>query len=231
MRKLNPLICGVVILGAQPVFADSTFNDKCPDIPACAKVVGEMLSQKYVFDEDVKGKVKGTPNLELTKDNAELLFTNMLYLEGFTRVPLGVPNSYQILRLRDAKDAAIPMVDASKDRAPDVPHLWDLYTLRYKASFPESVVEISRMARNFMPPYSRLIPSELDGTVLITDVAPNLKRIYELIRDFDQKPTPELKKKWVEEEKTRQEYLRHRATEERPQPRPEHAAPAPKKSS
>lgn len=182
--------------------ADS-FVEKCPDIPTCAKVVGEMLGQKYMFDADVKGKVQGTPNLDLTKDNAELLFTNMLNLEGFTRVPLNQPSTFQILRQRDARDSAIPLIRADKTHAPALPNNWDMVTLLYKASHPEVVEQIARMSRSFMPANSRIIPSELSGTLLVTDSAANLKKLYEIVRDEDQKPTAEMKKRWEEESKRR----------------------------
>jgi type II secretory pathway component GspD/PulD (secretin) len=231
MRKLIPLICGVAALGSQSALAD-TFNEKCPDIQTCAKVVSELLNQKYVFDTgDVKGKVTGTSNLMLSRDNAELLFTNMLYLEGFSRVPLGVPSTYQIMRQRDAKDAPIPTVEATKDREPELPAVWDMYTLRYKATNPDAVTEIARMTRNFMPPNTRIMASELDGSLLVTDAAPNLKKLYDLIRGMDHKPTSEMKKKWAEDEKARVEFMRHRMLEEQRQPRPEPGNAPAKKSS
>src|SRR5262249_23764859 len=154
---------------------------------------------KYVFDAgDVKGKVQATPNLELTKENAEWVFTNTLYISGYSRVPVGTPNTFQILRLRDAKDTALPMVEASKDNPPTLPKSWDMYILRYKATNPEAVEQISRMARNFMPPNSRILPSELDGSLLVTDAAPNLKKVYDIIKNLDQRPSAQLKKKWEE---------------------------------
>jgi len=196
---------GFLIAGA-PANADP-FAEKCPDIAACAKVVGEMLGQKYIFDADVRGKVQATPNLELTRDNAELLFTNMLYLNGFSRVPLGQPNTFQIARQRDARDSAIPLVKADKNDSPDFPQSWDLMTLQYKAANPEAIEQIARTSRNFMPPNARIVPAELGGTLLITDAAPNLKKLYEIIRDLDQKPSPEMMKRWAEMEKTRRSEM------------------------
>lgn len=195
---------GVVFLLSPGLAKAESFAERCPDIQTCAKVVGELLGQKYVFDSDVKGKMTATPNLELTKDNAELLFTNMLYILGFSRVPLGVPNSYQILRQRDARDAALVSYGATQKDAPEMPNNWDLATLKYKAANPEIVEEISRKMRNFMPPTTRIIPDENSGMILVTDAIPNLKKMYDLIKDIDTKPNPELKQKWADEKKARQ---------------------------
>lgn len=177
-----------------------TFAEQCPDIATCAKTVGELLGQKYIFDVDIKGPVQATPNLKLTRENAELLFTNALNMNGFSRVPLNEPNTYQIMRQRDARDSTIPVVKADAQTPPTLPNTWDLYTLNYKASNPEIVDQIARFSRSFMPANARIIPVEVSGTLLVTDSAANLKKLYTLIKDNDVKPTPEMKKKWQEQE-------------------------------
>ncbi len=202
-----------MVIFIKAVYADS-FNEKCPDIQTCVKVVGEMLGQKYMFAEDIKGKVQATQNLELTRENAEWLFTYMLNLEGYTRVPLGLPNSFQVLRQRDAKDAALPLYEATAKKQPELPHNWDWFTVRYKATNPEAVEQISRVVRNFMPPNTRVIPNELSGTLLITDSVPNLKKIYNIIKDLDQKPSVQMQKKWEEEAKRKKAELSNKMSEE-----------------
>ena len=87
---------------------------------------------------------------------------------------------------------------------------WDLYTMNYKASHPQAVDEIARTVRSFMPANSRVIGQELSGELLVTDTAPNLKKIYEIIRSNDVKPTPELLKKWAHNE---QEWEKRRLIE------------------
>jgi hypothetical protein len=188
--------------------AGSSFNEKCPDIQKCADVVSGLLGQKYVYDADVNGKATGTPNLEITKENAETLFTNLLFLNGFTRVPAGVPETFQIVRQRDARDSAIPVVRMdynSKDMP--LPDNWDLYTMIYKAKNPESVESTARMIRSFMPGTSRVMSMDLSGSVSVTDSAMNIKKLFQLIHDNDQKPTAEMKKKWATAEHERMERM------------------------
>jgi type II secretory pathway component GspD/PulD (secretin) len=202
-----------------PVALADSFIDKCPDIPTCAKAVGPMLGQKYVFDGDVKGKNDGTSNLALNHDNAEMLFTNFLYSEGFARLPLGPEGTFRIVRQRDIRDLNLPTINADERTAPRLPEVWDFYTLKYKATNPEAVEQIARLARSFMPANARIVPAELSGMLLVTDAAPNLKKIYAIIKENDQKPTAEMKKKWREDEE------RRRANP--PPPPPGHGGPGP----
>jgi len=199
MKTIILCVVGSILLPS--VSMAGTFADQCPEITVCAKVIGEMLGQKYVFDRDVKGQVGATPNLELTNENAEALFTNALNMNGFARVPVGTPNTFQIMRQRDARDSALPTIDADANTPPALPNNWDLYTMRYKASNPELVEHMARFSRSFMPANSRIIPVEWSGLLLITDTAANLKRIYDLIKSNDVKPTPEMKKQMQENRK------------------------------
>ena len=97
------LIALVAITATTSISASAgSFAERCPDIAACANYVGQLLEQKYVFDKDIKGSIQSTSNVDINRDNAELLFTFMLYNQGFTRIPLmGAPNTFQILRTRD----------------------------------------------------------------------------------------------------------------------------------
>lgn len=189
------------LLLASGAATAGTFTEQCPDIATCAKTVSDLLGQKYIFDSDVKGQIKATPNLDLTRDNAELLFSAALNMNGYTRVPLSSPRTFQIMRQRDARDAALPIVQADSQQPPSLPDTWDLYTIKYKASNPDMVEHIARVTRHFMPGGARIIPLELSGTLMITDTAINLKKIYDIVKTNDVKPTPELKKKWQEQEK------------------------------
>lgn len=183
--------------GQYAIAADSSaIGEKCDTLPACAKVVSGLLGQKYIFTDDLRGKVDMSSNLELTKENAEVVFTTMLNMHGYSRVPIIQPNTFEIVRIRDARDSAIPLVNADAKTPPVLPDTWDLYTMRYKATNPEVIEEICRNLRSFTSANARMMPSELSGTVIITDNAPNLKKIYELIQGNDKKVPLEMKKKW-----------------------------------
>jgi general secretion pathway protein D len=204
MKNLSVLSMALAVSFLSVSAHAESFNLKCVEVSACATAVGELLGQKYLLDPDLKGKVAASGNLELTHENAELLFTSMLNLLGYSRVPLDHAGTFQIMRQRDARDSAIPFAVADKSTAPQLPDNWDLYTLRYKATHPDSVEHIARLSRSFMPANSRIIPDELSGMLYVTDTALNIKKLYELIREGDLKPTPALLKKWDEEAKASQ---------------------------
>ena len=191
-----------------------TFAQKCPDIQACANSVGALLGQKYLLDHDLRASMNATPNLEFTKENAELLFTTMLNAEGLTRVPLPTEaHLYQIMRQRDARDSAIPIYSGDQTSAPDLPNTFDLITFKYKASHPEALEYIARNARSFMPANARIIPDELSGVLLVSDNAINIKKLYTLIHEMDRSPTPEMKARWTAEKAERAQYARDTARE------------------
>jgi hypothetical protein len=220
----SALLTMTLIESSHAATASNSFNEKCPDIQKCADLISELLGQKYVYDADVKGKAIGTPNLEITKENAEALFTNLLFLNGYTRVPSGVPGVYQIVREKDARDSAIPVVRTDFN-AKDIPlpDNWDLYTMIYKAKNADSVESTARLIRSFMPATSRVMSMDLSGSVSVTDSAMNIKKLYQLIHDNDQKPTAEMKKKWAIQEK---EWKDRQAMQKRPDAPV--SAPAPK---
>src|SRR4051812_44851161 len=110
------LLTSVLLIPVSPSFAAS-FNEKCPDIPACAKAVAEITGQKYVFDAHTKEALKATGNVEFTKDTAELLFTYSLHQEGYSRIKLA-DGTFGIVRERDARDSAISLVDCDQTSAP-----------------------------------------------------------------------------------------------------------------
>ncbi len=194
----------LILLCATPALAGDSFSEKCPDIPSCAKTVSELMGQQYAYDVDIQGKMSATSGLLITRENAELLFTDMLNINGFTRVPLGPLGTYQIMRQRDARDSTLPIIRADKNTKPELPHNWDLYTMIYKSSHSEVVDELARTSRSFMPANSRIIPSELSSTLIVTDSALNIKKLYEILREIDQKPTPEFLRKRAKEEARRE---------------------------
>jgi type II secretory pathway component GspD/PulD (secretin) len=189
----------VCYAATDPVSSTVNFSQKCADIQSCANVVGSLTGQKYIMDESVRGKAFASGNLEMNAQNAELLFTAMLNANGFSRVPLDKSGTFQIMKERDARDSAIPQEFADQNTAPKMPDTWDLYTLRYKASHPEAVEHVARLARSFMPSNARIIPDEISGTLLITDSAANLKKLYSMIREYDQKISPAVLKKWEDQ--------------------------------
>src|SRR4051812_37299242 len=100
-----------------------------------------------------------------------------------------------------ADSTAIPVATADSRHAPVLPNNQELYTLKYKATNAETVEELARLVRSFTPQTSRIIPYEYSGMLHVTDTAASLRKVYDLVRANDVKPTPEMKQKWKELDK------------------------------
>lgn len=201
IKRLPLILLALLIQNGEA----KTFAESCPDIQTCANAVASILGQKYIFDSEVKGKIISTSNFELTKENAELLFTKALDMNRYARVPLSQPGMFQIMSQREARDSALPLIKSDQNTAPALPENWDLVTMQYQATHKEPGVvdNIARSVRSFMPANSRIIPVAMNGQLLITDSAPNLKKIYEIIKQMDVKPNPEVSLKKNKEEMKR----------------------------
>jgi hypothetical protein len=205
-------------LGSAPAHAE-TFEKACPDIVACARAVSALTGDKYLFDQEARGRMAATGNLELTQANATVLFTTLLDRNGYTRVPLAKEaNTFMIATQRDARDELLPLLKASATLDPEIPDNYDWYQLKYQATHPDAVETIAKIARSFMPANSRVIPADLSGQLLVTASAQELKNVLRLFRDLDKKPTAEMKARW---EQRRKEHVSGQQAENRESKRDE----------
>lgn len=187
-NPLSLLLLIPCLILAAPVRAESV-KSKCPDLEKCAHLVAALTGGKYIYDgESPKGVVRATENFEMTKENADEVFTLMLNQEGYTRLPLSEPGTYTILRQRDARDSALPLLVADPETTPDFPKNWDLATLRYKLSRPEGAEPICRNIRAFMPGNSRVVPDAASGQIFLVAPYPILATALQTIRSMDAKP-------------------------------------------
>jgi hypothetical protein len=183
----------------------STFASKCPNLTECTKAVSQLTGEKYLFNKrDYEIVATSTGNLELTKENAIELLTRALYDEGYTRVPMNEPNTYSIMRIRDARDTALPEFRANATTTPPMPDHYDTVLLIYKVNHEEVIDAVCRQIRSFLPSSSRVVPNDIVNTILITGAARDLKKLIPTIREMDVKPTAALKAKWAQQEKERQ---------------------------
>jgi len=198
------LVFLVTVLMAWRQASAASFNEKCPNLAACVKAVSELTGQKYVYDKNIKDIAStATANLELTKDNAEELFSYALSAEGFSRVPMAEPDTYTIQRARDARDQALPIYRANQTTTPSIPNTYDLVQLTYQLANEAVEEHIARNLRSFMPANSRIVADPVTRSIIIVDTARNVKRLIPQIRDLDRKPSAALKARWKEMEQER----------------------------
>jgi type II secretory pathway component GspD/PulD (secretin) len=184
-------ITGLLIV-PSPASA-AAVKDACANLEKCANAIAELTGTKYVFDgKELAGmKIAATANFELTKENAEEVFTLMLEQNEYTRLPLGEEKAYTIIRSRNARDSALPIYTGDSTNLPKLPQHWDLSTARYRAQTPELVDHLARNMRSFLPANSRVIPDENSGTLLITAPNPIIRNVLNHIQALDVKLSPE----------------------------------------
>ena len=177
-------------------FAEN-FSTQCPDIQTCVKAVSELTGDKYIFDaESIKGKGNATANLELNRENAVNLFSNLLHMNGYSRVPTGEPDTFRIMRENDAKGTAVPSFTSTLTQPPKLPNNWDIVRLEYKMTHPEGVRHLENVMRTYAPMGARIYGDELNGTILISASALELKGLYPMLQSNDQKVSAEVLKRW-----------------------------------
>lgn len=200
MKNSLLILLAFTLAASAPAFAFSV-SDKCGELQSCAKAFSEILGENYLYDVEFRGKVESSPKFEVTRENAEEVFTHILYLAGFARVPLKQPKTFSIMRQRDARDSALPIIEGSQKSEPTFPRNWDLVTFKYKVTHPESAEPMARGLRSMLPANARIIPNELSGTVLITDAIPNVQKCFNFLKEWDVKPSAEMKRIWEKRER------------------------------
>ncbi|MBL7715450.1 MAG: hypothetical protein JNL01_08255 [Bdellovibrionales bacterium] len=208
--------------------ADSKLVEKCKTLPACVEFVSSLTHDQYVLAPGVAFETAATQNTEINAQNADLLFSMLLDLNGLARVPAGQPKLFKLVKQRDARDAAVPQYEASYDQDAIIPNTHDLATLNYAPKFPnfERLEEMARSLRSFLPANARIVPDAASMKVRMTAAIPDLKRCLKMMREMDRKPTAAEENDWKEQKKRRAEK-----SAKCPDPLPCPACIAPSKSS
>ena len=196
MIKMGCLVLGI-ILGAGSAEAAG-----CGDLKACAKAMHDLTGQRYVWEADAdKSKLVMVPEVELTKENAEMVFTALLDQVRLARVPVGDGKTYRIVTSPLRKEMEMPVLEASADRKPQFPQTWDWVTMRYRPKSPEMVDWLERAYRLHMPRESRLQADLSAGFLIVTAAAPVVRQMFETLKAADVPMNPAVKKAIAEEER------------------------------
>lgn len=196
-----------------PFLAGAAQAATCTDFKTCAAVMHELSSQHYIWSASDDVNIQAAPNVELNKENAEVVFTAMLDQVGFARAPAGDGKTFRIVRSAQRKEMELPIVEASAERAPTLPKTWDWVMMRYKTKSPELATFLERMFRLHVPRESRLQADENTGTVIVTATAPIVRQLYETLKGADKPMSAALKEKMKAQERRWQELERLRAKE------------------
>jgi general secretion pathway protein D len=147
------------------------------------------------MDKDIKGSIKVSSNFSLNKDNADDFLSEVLSLNGYTRVP-SKPDQWTVINSRDVRYMPTKNYVYGKDT---IPSNFDYIMVTIKLKNPHIVSEISRNFRPFMSRYGRIIDIKRPGIIIISDTGKNVHRLINLISILDKKPTKKEIEKYEDE--------------------------------
>ncbi len=186
----------------------SALAANCADLKSCAKVMNDLFSQSYVWDGNVDGlKFPSSPEIELTKQNGELVFTALLDQNGLARAPVGDGKTFRIVKSVSRREMETPIFPASFDHEPKLPETWDIVTMHYKLKSAETAGYIEQMYRLNLPRESRMQADNNSGNLFVTAPAPTVRHMYKMIKAADQPLTAAAKEQMRAHEKTRQSRM------------------------
>jgi general secretion pathway protein D len=195
--RIIALFTAVIIPSFFAFTADAgNLKTKCNTLTKCAETVSQLTNRQYIFPGALKGKILGTEGVDFTAENADSLYSQILNENGYTRILLEDKKTYRIINARDVRYNPVPQVKSDYEKKPDLPNNTDYHMMSYQMRNPMVSTDVTRSLRPFMSRYGRIIDNKLNGTLIVQDTAINLKRMYGLIKQMDNKPTREMRLKW-----------------------------------
>ncbi len=182
----------------------------CKDLKSCATVMYDLLGQRYIWEASSEKQIVTSPDIELTKENAELVFTALLDQSLLARAPVGDGKTFRIVSSALRKEMPLPIVDASADLAPKLPNTWDIVAMRYKTKSRDLTTTIESAYRLHLPRESRLQADYSAGLLIVEATAPMVRHMYDMIKAADVPQTPEVKA-YLKEQERKWEAIRARA--------------------
>jgi len=141
------------------------------------RVVSEMTGRNFLFDDTLKGKVTIISPRPMSQDEAYQVFLSVLNVKGFTVVPSGSVN--KVVPLREAKQSNLPTQVRRGISG-------EQYVTRL---IPLQHVDAATVATNVLEPLvpktSQVVAYAPSNTLIITDSAANIDRLYRIIRELD----------------------------------------------
>lgn len=202
------------------LFAILTFNTfafSCPDLNNCLENISKITGKKYILQEKLKGSIETTSNLEVTTENADTFLSQILQLNGYSRVPTESKDTYLIVSSRDIRYYASTSYTADKSTTPAFPKNSDYSQLTYKFKnyHHGQPRETANSLRPFMSRYGRIIELKNAGSITIHELNSHLPLVLEMARLVDRELSKEEVKKFEENEKERKAAMKEERKEER----------------
>lgn len=177
------VLFSLMLLVSFPVWAN-----ECAELTRCIENVSKLTGKKYLYDaKEVKGGLQSTSNTQITAENADTLFTYILDLNGYARVPTAEKDTFIIISSRDIRYQSMPTINVDAQNSPKIPQNYDYYMMTYKFKHYSQgqLGAAENSLRPFMSRYARTIELKGAGILTIQENASKLIKAYDLIKSFD----------------------------------------------
>ncbi|MBS1986099.1 MAG: hypothetical protein JST16_18205 [Bdellovibrionales bacterium] len=211
MKKILTLTTFTMLGACASKPAAPVATGPCHSVRSCIDLVSRVSGQNYVINEHLAEghQVHLSENTAITKENADLFLTNILISNDLARVPTGQPNSYYIVEIKNAIQSPVPTFDASLNQTPNLPNTFDIISLKYKMVDAAAADEFQRFLVDLVPRYGRVSSYPGTGILMITDSAPNVKRVIEVLHSIDKPMSAQLKKELAERRAARMKQMQN----------------------
>lgn len=155
------------------------------DIALFIKFISELTGRNFVIDNNVKGKVTIISPTKISVDEAYKVFESVLEINGFATVTAG--SVIKIIPMVEARSKSIETKFGTESTNPDDRLVTQLIPLKFAS--PE---EMKTVLAPFISKNSIMVSYAPTGTLIITDVLSNIKRLQEIIEKIDVEGTGEI---------------------------------------
>ncbi len=156
-----------------------TVNFKDTDIEEVIKFVADVTGRTIVMDPRVKGRVKVISQKPVNRRELYNLFRDILEVHDFAVVEVGEVT--RVIPLKDARSAPIP-VGEPDDRG----YVTEVYQLKNV-----DASKIIPVLRPLIPQHSHMAADTYSNSIVVSDTAPNIRRLMKVIEKIDQSALPE----------------------------------------
>ena len=195
-----------VILAVFLLASFAVQANECVELTKCIEYVSKLTGKKYIYDvKSTQGGLSASTNFEITSENADSLFTYILNLNDYVRLPIAEKDTYLIIHARDMRYQVFPEVNVNAQAAPQLKPNYDYFMMNYK--FKHFDQGQTRLAANSIRPllsrYARVL--EVGSVLSIQENAAKLISFYEVLKSFDRELTKDELKKMKDRDEERKE--------------------------
>ena len=148
------------------------------DIALFIKFISELTKKNFVIDKAVRGKVTIVSPTKISVDEAYKVFESVLEVHGFATVPSG--SVIKIVPAVAARSKSIETRIREEAIDPEDKIITQLIPLEY--ANPD---ELKKLFAPFISKSSVMVSYPPTGTLIVTDVLSNIKRLLNIVRAID----------------------------------------------